>query len=48
MEVMDNMEMRMQNIHSIRRTLVDTFGNTIYADIVYPSVLNSDFCETSD
>ena len=48
MEVMDNMEMRMQNIHSIRRTLVDTFGNTIYAAIVYGSVLNSDFCETSD
>ena len=48
MEVMDNMEMRMQNILSIRRTLVDTFGNTIYAAIVYGSVLNSDFCETSD
>ena len=47
-KIMDNMEMRKKNIFSIRETLLDTFGNNIYAAIVYGSTLNADFCETSD
>ena len=46
--IMDNMEMRMKNIFSIRKSLLDTFGNSIHAAIVYGSTLNADFCETSD
>lgn len=46
--IMDNMDMRMKNIFLIRRTLLDTFENSIYAAIVYGSTLNADFCEISD
>lgn len=45
---MDNIEMRMKNIFSIKRTLLEEFGNNIHSAIVYGSTLNADFCETSD
>lgn len=45
---MDNIEMRMKNIFSIRKALLDTFGKNIHAAIVYGSTLNADFCKTSD